>query len=67
MNSEIKKRSKELCKDRKGEENEVWAKENKINDGKDMKRERKEIAEKNMKTGTGQETATYQYLGITIN
>ena len=48
-----------MCKDGKGEENEIWAKEDKINVGKSRKRERT--------SGTVHKAETCHYLGITIN
>ena len=56
------------------EENDAWSKEDKIHDGRDMKRERRDSSTKkkeeiavqeNVKSGTVRRTETYQHLGIT--
>ena len=55
-----------MYKDGKREENEVWAKEDNIDDGKNRKRERRDST-KNVKSGEVCKTETYYYIGTTIN
>ena len=55
-----------MSKDGKGEENEVWAKEDKIHIVKTGK-EIEEIVQENVKSGAVCKTETYHYLGITTN